>query len=223
MGELWAIVVIFWGALVLGFTGAVAPGPVLAATLIHARRRGWVAGVLVSTGHALPELILVAAIAIGVGTLLAQTVVARTVALAGGAFLLAGGILTAVRPPRAGGEGPSATARRGTYSALLAGVWTSVSQPYWFVWWVTVGAAAALAAFKRVGLAGIVAFFLGHVLADFVWLTLVAAAVGAGRDILSHRIMDGLTRACGIVLALFGLAFLAVGTFWPGLLSPHGV
>jgi threonine/homoserine/homoserine lactone efflux protein len=98
-------------------------------------------------------------------------------------------------------------------------VWTSATQPYWFIWWAFVGASLVYYAFGKAGVVGVGAFYVGHVLADFVWFTLVAAAVGAGRKVLSQGAFRKLFVACGAMLLGFGLFFVAAGVFFPGVFA----
>jgi threonine/homoserine/homoserine lactone efflux protein len=210
----------------------------LAATVLHARSRGWKAGVLVSAGHSLLELLLVAAIVLGAGGLLTDPTAVRTVACAGGTVLLGMGLAAALFPPEAPGRLPAAptvsaaqagedgiapSGRSGDgassiWRPLAAGVWTSVTQPYWYLWWAAV-VTVALPAWRAAGLAGVGAYYLGHILSDFAWFTAVAAAVGAGGRLLSDRAFRVLARGCGVFLAVFGCAFLEVGILFPELLG----
>ncbi|MHC4503836.1 MAG: LysE family transporter [Planctomycetota bacterium] len=217
MIELWKILGVFGGAFVVGFSGAVVPGPMFAATVMHARSRGWLAGVLVSSGHALAEVPMVVAIALGGGVVFRNPIAARTIALAGGAVLVVMGALSAARPPdppRA--DSPADAAPAGTWlSPLLAGAWTSVSQPYWFIWWATAGASWVMLALAQSGPTGAGAFYVGHILSDFVWFTFVAAAVGAGRKIIPPAAFRVILKVCAIALVAFGLLFVSLGLFWP--------
>ena len=96
---------------------------------------------------------------------------------------------------------------------VLAGVWTSISQPYFLIWWAAVGSAMAVAAMEKVGYWGVATFYVGHVLADATWFIFVAATVGAGRRALSETGLRRLHALCGVLLAAFGLAFVAGGVF----------
>lgn len=212
MATIGIIVGIFAGAFGLGFSGAVPLGPMFAATVIHARQRGWRAGTLVSLGHGFLELLVVLVIVFGAGRLLVHPAALRTVAVAGGVFLLFTGLRTIAKSHTS--PGLEEVRREGVarwWSPVLAGVWSSISQPYFPIWWGVVGATAVVATMDRVGLGGVVAFYLGHVLADVTWFTLVAGAVGAGRGMLSEAAFGRLLQACGVLLAGFGLAFVAAG------------
>ena len=68
-----------------------------------------------------------------------------------------------------------------------------------------------LVAAIKVGLPGVAVFFVGHILADFVWYALVSAAVAKGRNLFSRRTYRRIIFGCGIFLLLFGAWFLAEG------------
>jgi threonine/homoserine/homoserine lactone efflux protein len=221
VSELWHVFAVF--GFTLGLTGAILPGPMLAATVLHARRWGWRSGVLVCCGHGLLEMGMVLLLLAGAGAALARPGVVRVVAVAGGIFLAGLGAATVLRPPEPPGGGGPASEDLPEVSAwwrpFAAGVWTSATHPYWFGWWALVGAGAVLAVAGTLGLAGVAAFFAGHLLADFVWFTFVAAAVGAGRKVLSEAAFKKLFIACGVMILGFGLFFVTVGVFFPSALA----
>jgi len=223
VSELWHVFAVFGFA--LGLTGAILPGPMLAATVMHARRWGWRSGVLVSMGHGLLELVLVVAILFGAGAALKHPAIARSISVAGGVFLVTLGTIATVRPPA-----PPATEARpdeagggilqeGWWRPFLAGMWTSATQPYWYIWWAFAGVTLVGYSSGRAGALGAGTFYVGHVLADVVWFTFVAAAVGAGRRIFSDNVFRRLFIACGAALLGFGLVFVAAGAFFPEALE----
>jgi threonine/homoserine/homoserine lactone efflux protein len=93
---------------------------------------------------------------------------------------------------------------------VLAGIVVSLSNPYWTIWWATIGITYVIIGLEF-GLPGIVVFFAGHILSDFVWYTLVSVGIARGRRWLSDRTYRGLIVVCGIALILFGLWFLWIG------------
>jgi len=233
----WALLATSWA---VGFSGAVAPGPLLVACVTHSARSGFRGGLLTTVGHALMELGVVVALVLGLGGLLTRPGVSLAVSLVGGAVLVWMGLTTArnafradmnlpygehtgfrnVRagcaaaveaapvlaaggpdPDRAGGRAPAAP-------AVLAGVFATVSGPYWILWWATVGL-SYLSLADPLGAAGVGAFYLGHIGADFAWYAVVAAAVAGGRRLLTVTGYRWLLGACGLCL-------LGLGGFFAG-------
>ena len=93
---------------------------------------------------------------------------------------------------------------------ILGGVITTIFNPYWFVWWATVGA-AYLVTFRAFGWVGIVAFYLGHTLADWVWNNFVAFIVSSGRRGLSDRAYRGILIVCGVFMLAMSVYFIVSG------------
>src|SRR5712692_8155136 len=72
----------------IGFSGAMMPGPVTALVVTETARRGFIAGPLITIGHVLLELAMVIALFFGLGDLLKQNVVAGAIGIFGGLVLL---------------------------------------------------------------------------------------------------------------------------------------
>lgn len=180
-------------------------------------RRGYRAGPLISVGHAVTELVMVGALALGLSRMLQQTMVAGVVGLLGGAVLAWMG-LNIIQDARRGRlsldieaeaevDPAPIDARRGLVSA---GVLLSVSNPFWLLWWATVGSANMLG-FLEYGLVGLGVFYLSHVSLDFGWNSLLAALARSGRQVVSDRIFRGVLTVCGAFLVLFAVYFVVTG------------
>lgn len=204
-----------WG--LISLSGVMSPGPISALSLTEGARQGYRAGPLISVGHAVTELVMVGALAFGLSQVLQQTTVAGTVGLLGGAVLawMGLGMIREARhgqaslnpDPESATDFTEAKERR---SLVSAGVLLSVSNPYWLVWWATVGAANMLG-FLEYGLIGLGVFYLSHVSLDFGWNSLLATLAGSGRQILSDRVFRGVLMACGAFLLLFAGYFVVSG------------
>ncbi|MBE3588674.1 MAG: LysE family transporter, partial [Thermoanaerobacteraceae bacterium] len=79
---------------------------------------------------------------------------------------------------------------------VLAGILISLSNPYWSLWWATVGLGYIVLSLKQ-GVPGLASFFSGHILSDLAWYGLVAAAVAGGRRFLTPVLYRGILVACG--------------------------
>ncbi len=198
---------------IVGFSGAMMPGPVTTLIVTETAKRGWIAGPLITIGHVLLELAMVIALFFGLGDLLKQNAVAGVIGVLGGAFLLwmgAGIIRDAWTGRVSFNVSQQTSAKQPSGNPIMAGVLTSVANPYWLLWWATVGA-ASLIAFRAFGLAGIVAFYIGHTLADWVWNNLVALVVATGRRVLNDRIYRGILLVCGAFLVALSIYFVRSG------------
>jgi len=194
---------------IIGLTGALAPGPTLIATITASMREGWTVGPRIVIGHMAIEALFVLFILVG----LAEFIIPYSayIAFAGGISLVFFGAITLRSAPAASLEVPAGEVLTSPY---LAGVLTSASNPYFWLWWLTIGAGFLLDG-VRGGYLMAMAFMAGHWLADLGWFTFVSVGIGRGRSIFSVHAYRRVISACGILLVLFGIYYIA--SFLPSL------
>ncbi len=222
------VLAVFGATFLVSLSGALMPGPLFTYTVRESLRRGFVAGPAVAAGHVVVELVLVVALGLGLSRFLSSdSLVAAIISLLGGLFLLwmgwgmvrgadAGGQLLEDTAAAARGDGEAvASAPTGpTLEAVSvlapAGVLISVSNPYWSIWWATIGM-GLLSKGLDYGAPGAVSFFTAHALSDIVWLSFVAFLLASGRRLLGGRAYRGIVFACGMGLLALGGWFLTSG------------
>lgn len=204
------LVLLFASAFVVALSGALMPGPLLAVTLGHSPRYGWTFGPLAILGHGILELGLVSVIFLGAGPILKSHGVQAAVGLIGGIILvwMGWGMFSMARSG-GGRDEPGAKPGPG-HRPVLLGIITSVSNPYWTLWWATVGLAYLMVAAKS-GPAGIAVFFLGHISGDLAWYTLVSWGAARGVRFTGTRIFAGVLFLCSLILLVLGLWFVWYG------------
>jgi len=188
---------------VIGLTGALAPGPTLVATINASIAGDWTTGMKVSLGHAIVELFLVILILLGLATVaLPYTTV---IAGIGGIALVVFGILT-IKGSR------KATMRTSEVQTIanpyMAGLVTSAANPYFWIWWLSIGSAMVIAGLEG-GLVLAGAFMVGHWTADIAWYTLVSTGVSKGKTLFSDTVYQKIMGLCGIFLIVFGVYYLS--------------
>ncbi|MGA9350959.1 MAG: LysE family transporter [Anaerolineae bacterium] len=197
----------------VGFTGVMMPGPVSAMTFTESARRGFWAGPLITAGHALAELAMVLALALGIGEALQHNWLVGAIGFFGGLFLLWMGfdIARTAWLGRVTLDGqPATTAPGSRQNLVVTGLLVSVVNPYWVLWWATVGTGYLLL-FVRFGVPGIVVFYLAHISTDLLWNSLLSFVVASGRRILSQRVYRGILVACGLFLMALSVYFIGSG------------
>ena len=202
------LVRIFASAFAVGFSGAVAPGPLLLVCAHQALTGGFIAGMTTVVGHAAMELLVVAAMLAGLGRMIRNRPRAfRFVKLGAGVVLVALGGLMLASAPSAQSVLPDRETARSVAAPLLMGAAVSIGNPYFVIWWATVGL-GLLGTAAASGRAAVATFYVGHILSDFVWFGFVAAALVLGRKAIlgltSYRLLLG---ASGLFMIAFGVYF----------------
>ena len=138
------------------------------------------------------------AIFYGLGALFDYAVVQVAVALVGGAFLL----FTALGMFRRVSQVDVAIERRDR-SPLVAGILLSLGNPYFLIWWATVGATLILRAVGY-GTLGFAAFALLHWSCDFLWSYFLSILSFRGSRFFGRTFQRVVFAASGVLLAIFG-------------------
>lgn len=203
---------LFWSSFLIALTGAMMPGPVLTATIGEATRHGARAGPLMILGHGIVEALLLGLILAGTMVWLVEPRAQAVLGIVGGVALVAMGLATAFSARASAGVWGevSASGPPPAHGAVLMGIVTTCSNPYWYLWWATVGLAYASRSLQS-GLIGLTAFFSGHILADLGWYSLVSVGVAGGRRWLSVRGYCVVLVCCGAALMGLGLWFAWTG------------
>jgi len=182
-------------------SGALAPGPLTAATAAVGVKKGWRGGFMISLGHMAVELPLVIIIGMGVAVLTSKEV-STILSFIGGAFLLFFSYLTAKDAIKVN----SLSASGSSASPFLIGISLSALNPFFIAWWAGVGSPLIMEAVGYWGLAGIGLLYAAHVWLDFVWLTSLARITSLSG--FSLRFYKILLFALAILVAVFGVDFI---------------
>ncbi|MGA9533176.1 MAG: LysE family transporter [Anaerolineales bacterium] len=208
-----SLAAVYFFAFIVSFGAVVSPGPVSAAIISESPRQGWRVGPLVATAHVALEALIVILIGFGLAAGMASGWVRDAIAIGGGLMLLyiGGSYLHAVwrgtmHLPKASDDAPA----RSTSSLLSLGVVTTLSNPFWYAWWVTV-AAGFLAQARPLGPAGPAAFYMGHISADYAWDSLLSAATSFGGRWLTDRRYQWMILVTGGFMVYLGFVFLRSG------------
>jgi len=188
---------------IIGLTGALAPGPTLVATINASLAGNWTAGLKVSLGHIIIETAIFFLIILGLAGY--ATPYTTAIAVIGGIALIVFGILTVSGSRNAS---LSAAPEKTAASPYMAGLLTSAANPYFWIWWLSVGSALLIQALAG-GIMLAVVFMIGHWGADTSWYAFVSTGISKGRTILSDTTYHRIMAACGVFLVLFGIYYLA--------------
>ena len=188
-------------------SGALAPGPLLFATVSHGAKSGAKGGLLFSVGHTLFELPLTTFLALGFSTVVDQPIVSRLTGLVGGVALLFFGVLQ-IRESLVPKRGQTRFGGILVRNPVLLGIIFTGLNPYFIMWWLTIGIKLISEALVFLSFVGFVLMYVSHVWMDYVWLTLSAYLARRGASLVSSKGYRILMTIFGLILICFGLNFL---------------
>lgn len=199
---------IFCTSFLLALSGAMMPGPLLTVTISESSRRGFVVGPAMIFGHGLLELVLVLALLAGLAPILQRDDVFIAISVVGGAVLLwmGLGMLRGLSRLSLATEVGGADGR----NLVLTGIALSAANPYWLLWWASIGLGYIAHAMKF-GMIGVAAFFCGHILADLAWYSLISGGIAKGKRFFGDRVYRTLIGGCALFLLAFSCWFVYGG------------
>lgn len=191
-------------------SGALSPGPLTAAAIALGISWGWRAGLLVAVGHTffeLPYVTLLALLYNSIIPLIHHRLVRYTLSIVIASFNVFFAYLLlkdAVKyRGRAGVTSDIVGAR--FKNPLLVGLILTGLNPFFMIWWATVGMQLIDSAILRYGLAGVFPMYVLHVWLDYAWLMLVTHTVGRSSRYLG-------SRGYRLLLMLLALVLVALTT-----------
>ncbi len=211
---------IFFNALVVGYSGAVMPGALLTYVINQSLKKGIKVGVLTIIGHAILETALIVLIFLGLSTVLESSLMSIIISFAGGALMIYYGIsgtLEALKNGFSVAVDEQAKAD-GDGKLILAGGLVSLANPYFIIWWATIGLALLFKAHAAFGYIGVIVFALGHFMADFTWYVLVSGAVHKTKGFLNMKAYRLLALGLSLALVGFGIYYMVSGFRFIGIL-----
>jgi threonine/homoserine/homoserine lactone efflux protein len=205
---------VFINALLVGYSGAMMPGPLLTYTIERSLSRGWKVGLLVPLGHVLLEILIVVLLYLGLGTILNAPLPKMIILFAGGVLLLCFGLDMLIKAIKGsvsitGGKVESALKTSDLEIMLKSGL-ISVLNPYFLLWWATIGLGFLLAN-TRFGPWGIVLFYAGHAMADFTWYFAVSVLCDKISKFIGGKAYRIIIGVLGAALGYFAVMFIMDG------------
>jgi threonine/homoserine/homoserine lactone efflux protein len=200
------LAVIAVSSFMIALSGALVPGPLFTITVSESARRGASSGPLLILGHAILEILIIILILSGLSPYLKHETTRYVISLAGGSMLVLMGIMI-LKDLRSLRLDLSAGVEKKGINLVLAGIVGSLANPYWIIWWATIGLGYLVSSMKY-GIAGVAVFFLGHISADLIWYSAISYAVARGRKIIQEKAYKGVLAVCALFLIFFGAWFI---------------
>ena len=195
---------ILLSVVVISLSGVMMPGPMFAVTLAKSFKSPF-AGARIALGHAVVEVPVILLISFGFAQIFEDNLVQIILSLAGGAMIVWLGVAMFRARARVVREGKDLS-----YSAFTAGIITSGLNPFFLLWWATVGSLLVVR-FLEFGLGGLAIFTISHWLVDLVWLSFVSVLVYRTHRLWGKRFQEGVFITNSLLLVGFGVWFMVSG------------
>jgi len=188
----------------IALSGALMPGPLLATVIYESTKQGAKAGPLMILGHGLLEVLMMVFLIFGFTRFIHNPLILKIISLSGAFILCFFGAKMLLSIP--GLSLDFRSDQKQSSNLVLTGITMSLVNPYWTIWWLTIGLGLFLGA-QRAGLAAVGVFFAGHILADLGWYSVVSLTISKGRKFISRKVYQGIILVCAFVLIAFGFYF----------------
>lgn len=188
-------------AMLISLSGVMAPGPITATTIGEGSESPE-SGSLIAIGHGLFEFPLMIVLFLGFGYVFNLMVIKTAVGILGGGFLAFMGIgmlktmgQTDIR------------SRKNHHHPVVTGILLSAGNPYFLIWWATIGVALILKS-VQFGIVGFLVFAVCHWLCDFIWYTFLSHLAFRGKRFFGQKFQKFTFAVCGIALIFFSVKFI---------------
>ncbi|MDE1765350.1 MAG: LysE family transporter [Thaumarchaeota archaeon] len=189
--------------IMISVSGVMAPGPLFTANVAYGIRDGWKSGIKMAYGHTLVELPLVVLLGIGAISLDVLPQFREYISVLGAIslFVFAGLQIRTVYRKYSSDQLPR-------HGPLFMGVLLSALNPFFLVWWFTIGFKLISDALTMYSFIGIGTIFGFHIWMDYAWLGATGFLSKRGKSILSAKNYKIFMIILSGVLVYFGINFL---------------
>lgn len=198
----------FFATVVLVSTsGVMSPGPLFAANIFYGLKQGAKAGLKLSYGHTVVELPLVILLGVGAISLeeFPQFRIAISILGGLGLFAFAGLQIKSIFLQK------KESVFQNKHGAFFAGILFSALNPFFIVWWLTIGFKLISDSIAVWSLGGIGIMFAFHIWMDYAWLGSTSFLASKGSSFLTDKSYKILLVVLSAVLVYFGIIFLLDG------------
>jgi len=93
-------------------------------------------------------------------------------------------------------------------SSLMLGLALTGLNPYFILWWLTVGSVLIVQALAFAAIVGVLIMYISHVWMDYAYLTAIAHLGKRGKGLIGSRYYKLVLVAFGLILIYYGSTFI---------------
>ena len=192
----------------LSASGVLTPGPLFFANLAYGTHHDKWSGIKIAYGHTAVELPLIIILAAGLFTFDTAKKYASVVGLIGGIAILAFAglqIASIIKEKRR----PDTSSIVGNKGPFIVGIALSALNPFFILWWFTVGSKLIVDSAAFGVATGVAILFALHIWMDYAWLASTAYLASKGAFVLKSKYYPTLLLGLTVVLIYYGLSFVS--------------
>lgn len=189
--------------ILISASGVLSPGPLFASTIVYGLKENTKAGIKIAHGHTIVELPLVLLLGLGVFSLVNFPRFEEIISVLGAIVLFCFAGLQIRNLTR-----KVSHKMEPKYGPVLSGIIFSALNPFFLIWWLTVGFKLISDALEIWSIMGIFIMFGLHIWMDYFWLGSVAFLSSKSRKIISNRNYKITLLILSGFLIYFGITFL---------------
>ena len=190
--------------IIISASGVMSPGPLFAANITYGLKQGTKAGIKIAIGHSIVELPLVILLGIGIFSLEIFPEFKTIISILGAITLFVFAFMQ-IKSTLKKNKKSETKLKQGP---IITGVLLSALNPFFIIWWLTIGLKLISDAMAIWAFVGILIVFVLHVWMDFVWLGSTAFLISKSKKIISNTNYKIIMLALSVILIYFGITFL---------------
>ena len=192
-------------------SGVISPGPLFFANLVLSKNGGFWSGIKIAIGHSiveLPVIILYSIPLIVLSSPIVTSSIIKFISFIGGISLIAFGILYVVKTLSKNNNSNYIVKSSRIQKPILAGILFTGLNPFFFLWWISVGIKLISDSIELLGYPfGIAFLFLVHVWMDYAWLGLSSYFASRGVKVIRSYYHNFIILLLTIPLFYYGINF----------------
>ena len=190
--------------IIISASGVMSPGPLFAANITYGLKQGTKAGIKIAIGHSIVELPLVILLGIGIFSLEIFPEFKTIISILGAITLFVFAFIQ-IKSTLKKNKKSETKLKQGP---IITGILLSALNPFFIIWWLTIGLKLISDAMAIWAFVGILIVFVLHVWMDFVWLGSTAFLISKSKKIISNTNYKIIMLALSVILIYFGITFL---------------
>lgn len=190
--------------IIISASGVMSPGPLFAANITYGLREGVKSGIKIGIGHSIVELPLVILLGIGVFSLEIFPEFRTIISIFGAITLF---VFAGIQIKTILGKNKNISIKP-KQGPIVTGILLSALNPFFIIWWLTIGFKLISDAMMIWSFVGILIVFVLHIWMDFVWLGAVSYLASKSKKILSNKNYKIIMGLLSMMLIYFGITFI---------------